>query len=214
MALEMEHVTYDRLIVFRGVYQAFLHTLPPSEQYYCPQISALRTDHSILSVLELDRSIVVTQAHFRAINENMQAHIEKANHRLKQRLRDAAGIDDDPWKRVRYVYRRVWRSSDGHPRRVSDCFLIGWDMIATHSYKGHSKEWLRPGVPVDAPREFELNTKSCGQVGILLALAGLPRETTVEMIDDRDFRFVCEPCDGNCKVFTWRAAVSPWLLHS
>lgn len=209
LALEMELVIHDRIQVLKEVYQGFLDTLPPSEQYFCPPFSYLRVHSSIVSILHTDRRIAVTPAYMRAKLGDMQAFIDRAQSERKQWFRDnTVYTTDNPWEFANYVFGREWYPHDGHPERASDRILVGWDMIATHSYGKNTKQWLLPGVPVDHPRVIRRNVKASEHAQRLLGAAGFRRGTTVKMVDDRDPRFVCNTCAGACKVFTFRAAVS------
>lgn len=222
----MELVTHGRLLVLEGVYQGFLHTLPPSVQYHCPPAGSLRTEREVAAILESPKNITVAPSHFQPIAAKMQTFIDQAQDRLKQNLRSAATLHSEllvqePWLLARNVFGRCWQAIDGQPKIAKDRILVGWDMIATHSYKGHSKVWLRPGVPVPVPRSFELNERASKDSQRLIALAGMRDTATVEAMDERDPRFVClgSRCTGMdemevLKVFTWRAAVSSLSLDS
>lgn len=216
----MDLVTHERLLVLEGVYQEFLHTLPPSVQYHCPPAGSLRTEGEVAAILETPRNITVTPAHFQPVAVKLQTFIDQAQGRLKQGLRLATASQpyllpqEEPWLLAGNVFGRCWRVTDGHPKMAKDSILVGWSMIATHLYEGHSKVWLRPGVPVAVPRSFEFNETASKDSQQLIALAGLRRAITVEAMDERDPRFVCkgERCTGMgvtevLKVFTWRAMV-------
>ncbi|TEB06374.1 hypothetical protein FA13DRAFT_1164829 [Coprinellus micaceus] len=214
VTLEMELVTQERFSVFEEVYETFLNTLPPSERYRCPEISSFRTDRDVVTILETNKNIPVTRAHFQPIANKMRAIVDRAHNELRRSLVSTArphfGLhEDEPWLLARCVFTRFRRADPGL-LMAGDGVLVGWDMITTHRHKGHSTVWLRPRVPVHASRAFDYNHSSSVDSRRLVALANLPQNVTVTELDERDPRFAWEHEGGPyvLTVFTWRAMLA------
>ncbi|KAF6740993.1 hypothetical protein DFP72DRAFT_947828, partial [Ephemerocybe angulata] len=207
-----------RMAILEGLYDAYLDTLRPSESCYCPPVDFLRVNADVIKVLEADKATDITEKDFQPIVEKFSEHVSKYQDDTEEAFLKSipAGIEDeDPLQLARVVLRRdrstrsEWYWYGSNIMDPEDNFLIGRDMVYTHTWARRRKMELRPGVFVDMPSKYELNSDGSRACSSIIMVSGLPpATTTIAEMDANDARFVCKSCVSmnGCDVFTWRAA--------
>ncbi|KAF5317326.1 hypothetical protein D9611_003573 [Ephemerocybe angulata] len=214
-----------RMAILAGLYDAYLDKLRPSESCYCPPVDFLRVNPDVIKVVEADKDIDITEKDFQPVVEKFGEYVSEYQDDTEKELLKLmpAGSEgvEDPWQLARVVFLRdrrarpelYWYTSNS--MEPEDSFLIGRDMVCTHTWERRRKMELRPGVFVDVPSKYELNSDGCRACGSIIIIAGLPQETaTIPEMDAKDARFVCKLCVSmnGYNVFTWRAAAQHvWL---
>ncbi|KAF6746736.1 hypothetical protein DFP72DRAFT_1076071 [Ephemerocybe angulata] len=208
-----------RMAMLAGLYDAYLGKLRPSESCYCPPVDFLRVNPDVIKVVEADKAIDITEKDFQLIVEKFGEYVSQYQDDMEKVFLKLMPVDtegvEDPLQLARVVLRRdrrtesEWYWYGSNNVDPEDNFLIGRDMVCTHTWAKRRKMELRPGVSVDMPSKYEFNSdvsKACSSV---ITVAGLPPATaTIAEMDAKDARFVCKLCVSmnGYNVFTWRAA--------
>lgn len=225
LALDLEPAVEERMGILEDVYSTYLEGLRPSEQYFCPPLEVLRPIPEVLEILEAEKTRNITESDFKPVADNLDeliARYQKEKKKTLVKLLNSRGgrYMEEPLELARNVFRRARSQGSSMPSKAptSDCVLVGWAMLGTHTTDAYSEVMLRPGVYLNMPAGFIYNELSSGHCSELIDMAGLnPQTASVNEMDSMDPRFVCDTCSTlngyGYAILSWRAALCHLLKH-